>query len=70
MQDRMNDLEAKFSFQEDTLQQLNEIIIQQRRVTDELKQKVVWLEAQVGELLAGKENNQVLSGDEEKPPHY
>ncbi len=47
MQERLDDLEAKFSFQEDTLQQLNEVIIQQRRMLDEVQQKVDWLEGQV-----------------------
>lgn len=70
MQERLEDLEAKFSFQEDTLQQLNEIIVQQRRVTDELTQKVAWLEGQVAELLAEKDSSRSLSTEGEKPPHY
>lgn len=70
MQERLDDLEAKFSFQEDTLQQLNEIIVQQRRLTDELQQKVSWLEGQVAELLADKGGSQTLVADADKPPHY
>lgn len=70
MQERLDDLEAKFSFQEDTLQQLNEIIVKQRRVIDELTQKMAWLEGQVGELLADKDSSRPLSPDGEKPPHY
>ncbi|GAB5497949.1 MAG: SlyX family protein [Pseudohongiellaceae bacterium] len=70
MQERLDDLEAKFSFQEDTLQQLNEVIIQQRRMLDEVQQKVDWLEGQVADLLADKASAPALSGEGEKPPHY
>ncbi|MFN3164011.1 MAG: SlyX family protein [Pseudohongiellaceae bacterium] len=70
MQERLDDLEAQFSFQEDTLQQLNEVIIQQRRMLDELQQKVDWLEGQVADLLADKASSPALAVDGEKPPHY
>lgn len=70
MQERLDDLEAKFSFQEDMLQQLNDIVIRQRQLTDELQRKITWLEEQVSALLADKDSARPVAADVERPPHY
>lgn len=70
MQERLDDLEAKFSFQEDMLQQLNDILIKQRQLSDELQRKIVWLEEQVSTLLADKDSTRPGADDSERPPHY
>lgn len=70
MQDKIIDLETKFSFQEDLLQELNEIVIRQQRQIDELGRQVGALKQQIEELEAGKSGAVGHAPDSEKPPHY
>lgn len=70
MQDKIIDLETKFSFQEDLLQELNEIVIRQQRQIDELGRQLGALKQQFEELEAGKSGSHNLVADNEKPPHY
>lgn len=66
MEQRLIDLETRQAFQEDTLQQLNEVIIELRNQLDGLAQQL-----QVAQdRLEALEPNMVSTIEDEKPPHY
>ncbi|MDP6413865.1 MAG: SlyX family protein [Gammaproteobacteria bacterium] len=69
MEQKIIELETKFSFQEDLLQGLNDALIQQQRQLDQLRLDLERLQSHIVELqeanLSGAENTQ-----REKPPHY
>lgn len=70
MQERIIELESKFSFQEDTLQELNEIIIRQQRQLDEMARKLGHLSEQIADIAAQRSEGQAVMPADEKPPHY
>lgn len=70
MNDRLVELETKFSFQEDTIQELNEVIIRQQRQIDELTLRLNRLGEQMLDLQASASGGQSFSLQDEKPPHY
>lgn len=66
LQDRINDLESRLAFQDDTIQTLNEIVIKQQQLLDVLITKVDLLvksHHQLSEQRLEVENNT-------RPPHY
>jgi SlyX protein len=65
LQDRLEALEIKASFAEDTVEQLNQVIIRQQDELDWLRQQVSQLRAQMPEPGAG-----ATSPQHELPPHY
>lgn len=63
---RINELEAKVTFQQDAIDNLNDVITSQWKIIDQLKSQVTKLDDQLYELemsTAGAPSNQ-------KPPHY
>ena len=67
LEDRLVELETKLAFQEDTLQELNNVIVGQQRLIDELAEKVRQLEARLKDL----QPSLVATPQEETPPpHY
>lgn len=70
MKEKIIDLETKFSFQEDLLQQLNKEMLLQQRQIDALSLQLRLVREQLSELLVqdGVHHDQPL--EEEKPPHY
>ena len=63
---RMADLEARLAFQDDTIQTLNDVVVEQQRAIDRLQ-------AQLGMLARRQEELQSRIGgedDEVPPPHY
>ncbi len=69
MEQKIIELETKFSFQEDLLHGLNDALIQQQRQLDQLRLDLERLQSQIVEQQeanrSGAENTQ-----REKPPHY
>lgn len=65
LQDRLEALEIKASFAEDTVEQLNQVIIRQQGELDWLRLQVSQLRAQMPEPGAGG-----TSPQHELPPHY
>ena len=65
LQDRLETLEIKASFAEDTVEQLNQVIIRQQDELDWLRLQVSQLRAQMPEPGAG-----ATSPQHELPPHY
>ncbi len=63
---RMADLEARLAFQDDTIQALNDVLVEQQRAIDLLR-------AQMGMLARRQADLQNrIGGDEDEapPPHY
>jgi SlyX protein len=63
---RINELETKVTFQQDAIDNLNDVITSQWKIIDQLKSQVTKLDDQLYELemsTAGAPSNQ-------KPPHY
>lgn len=63
---RIDELEAKVTFQQDAIDNLNDVITSQWKIIDQLKSQVTKLDDQLYELemsAAGAPSNQ-------KPPHY
>lgn len=69
MEEKLIELETKFSYQEDLLSDLNEIVARQQRQLDELISEMSGIKEQlqdaVGRNPAGGQEEQI-----EKPPHY
>ena len=70
VKEKIIDLETKFSFQEDLLQQLNKEMLLQQRQIDALSLQLRLVREQLSELLVqdGVHHDQPL--EDEKPPHY
>lgn len=66
------DLQTKLAFQEDSMQQLNDMVAQQQQdimhLQGQMTQLIKELNAVLGDLEDGVGSNQSLS--EQKPPHY
>jgi SlyX protein len=63
---RLTDLEIKFSYQEDLLDQLNQVVVRQQREIDLLLREVRQLRQQVPE----GSGPTFSRASEELPPHY
>ena len=69
MEEKLIELETKFSFQEDLLSDLNEIVAKQQRHLDELITEM----SEIKEQLQDAAERGAAEGQEEqdeKPPHY
>jgi len=67
MNERLTELEVRVAFQDQTIQDLNEVVTRQQREIDRLVKE---LEA-VKSLLAGLVPSMVIPQEDEKPPpHY
>lgn len=66
LESRVTELESRQAFQDDTIQALNDVIVEQGRVVERLQMQVAALlkryEEMVGQYSA--------DGDEAPPPHY
>ncbi len=67
MEERLQDLEISFTYQEDTVRSLNEVVIDQGKKLEELEILIKKLTRKVEELveIAGED-----SMPHERPPHY
>lgn len=66
LESRVMELESRMAFQDDTIQALNDVLVEQARVVDRLQSQMAELlkryEEMVGQYEAGE--------DEPPPPHY
>ena len=62
------ELQTKLQFQEDTIQQLDQVIVRQNQYIMQLQQRVKVLEEKVDELI--KNPGAHKNVEQEKPPHY
>jgi len=66
LQQRVEEIEIKYAFQEDLLRQLDEVMKSQANQIDALKRELISLKEQIKQGGQGEPN----SLEEEKPPHY
>ncbi|MEJ2179271.1 MAG: SlyX family protein [Gammaproteobacteria bacterium] len=67
MEERINELESRLAFQDDTIQKLNDVIVEQQQQIDQLSIQMSELKEQIQSLVP------VLVADEAQeipPPHY
>jgi len=65
--ERLNELEIKLAYQEDTIQQLNDVVCRQQDQIDRLLEKCSLLNSRTEELAAKLPDD---SDGVELPPHY
>jgi SlyX protein len=63
---RMNDLECRLAFQDDTIQSLNDVVVSQQRQIDRLQQQMVALVKRQEE----QPSQFALEDNHTPPPHY
>lgn len=68
-QEQLIDIETKLQYQEDTIQQLDKVIVQQQSIIEELNRRVELMEKKTQELNESADNGS-HSDHDEKPPHY
>ena len=70
MEKKLIDLESKFSFQEDLLNELNNAVVRQQKQINQLIQEVSQIKSHVLEII----DSQLVSGGQDSkneiPPHY
>lgn len=66
LEERINDLESRLAFQDDTIQALNDVLVHQRDVVDRLQQQMAALLKRHEELVGQFESVE----EEAPPPHY
>lgn len=69
IQEQLIDIETKLQFQEDTIQQLDKVIVQQQTAIKELSRRLELLEKKAQEPNASTDASS-HSDHDEKPPHY
>ena len=70
IQEKVANLEMKFSFQEDLLQSLNETIVKQQKEIVHLAVELASLQERLHDVMLNKEDGIEFDVREEKPPHY
>lgn len=70
MQEKIIDLETKFSFQEDLLEELNKEMALQQRKIESMSAQLNSLTDQLAELMVRGAGEQGAAPLDEKPPHY
>ncbi len=70
MEEKLVELETKFSYQEDLLSALNEVVIRQQRQLDELLRQMSAVKEQLQEAIERVPGEGGESDQNEKPPHY
>ena len=70
MQEKIIELETKYSFQEELLQELNNQLIRQQKLLDAVLDEVQRLKEQLAELHAGNGQDENQHRASDKPPHY
>ena len=62
IEERLNELEVKYSFQEDTIKELNEVIVKQQKELDAFKPTIQKIADHIGDEVEDLTNP--------KPPHH
>jgi len=70
MEEKLVELESKFSYQEDLLSALNEVVIRQQRQLDELLRQTSAVKEQLQEAIERVPGEGGELDQNEKPPHY
>lgn len=70
LQSRVDELETRLAFQDDTLQALNEQLAHQQSVTEQQQQMLQVLYAQVRDVQDASSAEGAAPDSQERPPHY
>ena len=70
LQSRVDELETRLAFQEDTLQALNEQLAHQQSVTEQQQQMLQVVYAQVRDVQDASSAEGAAPDSQERPPHY
>ena len=65
-EERINDLESRLAFQDDTIQALNDVLVAQQRALERMQLQLAALAKRQQE----SSNQFDMEGDEAPPPHY
>jgi len=69
LKNRLEAIESQLAFQEDSLEQLNAVVVGQQRQLEELRVQVRYLQEQLKDLPDASLDSQIDS-EQEQPPHY
>lgn len=67
MDDKLTDLQTQLTFQDDTIEQLNRVVIDQQQELLAIRQELAQLQGLLKDL---KRNLPAAEGEESPPPHY
>ena len=70
VQEKIIDLQTRFSFQEDVLSQLNDEVVRQQRQITELVRELAAIKQQMAELSDRESKTASANEAHEVPPHY
>lgn len=70
LQDQMIELQTRVTFQEDILQQLNQVVTLQDQDIRQLQQQLKLLAKRLDDLLYNNQDQGVEKAENERPPHY
>jgi len=66
-EDRLVEIESKLAFQDYTIKNLNDVILEQQKTIDRLENKTESLKERVEEMMGDMSHMKIR---DEKPPHY
>ncbi|MHC8318129.1 SlyX family protein [Pseudomonas sp. LB3P31] len=66
LEERVNDLESRLAFQDDTINTLNDVLVAQQSVVDRLQLQMAALIRRQAEMVGQFESSE----EEAPPPHY
>ena len=69
-QTEIEELQIKYSFQEDTLKQLNEVVVDQQKELLNLKSEISNMKSDLQNLQEAWQTPENISKEQELPPHY
>ncbi|MBS26755.1 MAG: hypothetical protein CMQ26_06720 [Gammaproteobacteria bacterium] len=67
---QIEELQIKYSFQEDTLKQLNEVVADQQKELLILKSEIRNLKSELQNMQETWQPSENMSNEQELPPHY
>ena len=70
LEDRVIELETRLAFQEDQLEQLNQVLSDQQLQLNDARELIRMLMERIKDLLSALEENRSGAANDEMPPHY
>jgi len=69
-EEKIIDLETRIAYQDDTLQELSDIIYQQQKQIDQLNKMMELMLGKLQDISQNQSGSQSTNIADEKPPHY
>ena len=69
-QTQIEELQIKYTFQEDTLKQLNEVIVDQQKELLSLKSEICNMKSALQNMQEAWQTSESILKEQELPPHY